>query len=82
MDKQQAQDIVRDTFESPFDKGRFTGFVRNKDVVYLDLELPSDINKLQDAELYLSRFKDTLGIIDEVQRMPSLFPLLRACGQG
>jgi len=49
-----------------------------KDVVYLDLELPSDVNKLQDAELYLSRFTDTLIIIDEVQRMPSLFPLLRA----
>jgi hypothetical protein len=29
MDKQQAQDIVRDTFESPFDKGRFIGFVKN-----------------------------------------------------
>lgn len=49
-----------------------------KDVVYLDLELPSDLNKLQDPELYLSQFTNTLVIIDEIQRMSSLFPLLRA----
>ncbi|MBI4596485.1 MAG: ATP-binding protein [Candidatus Tectomicrobia bacterium] len=47
-------------------------------VVYLDLELPSDQNKLQDAELYLGQFTQALVIIDEIQRMPSLFPLLRA----
>lgn len=29
MDKQQAQDIVRNTFENPFDKGRFIRFVKN-----------------------------------------------------
>jgi len=29
MDKQQAQNIVKDTFENPFDKGRFIRFVRN-----------------------------------------------------
>ncbi len=49
-----------------------------KDVVYLDLELPSDLNKLQDPELYISQFTNMLVIIDEIQRMPSLFPLLRA----
>jgi len=49
-----------------------------KKVVYLDLELPSDLNKLHDPELYLSQFFDALVIIDEIQRMPSLFPLLRA----
>lgn len=47
-------------------------------VVYLDLELPSDMNRLIDAELYLSSRQDSLVIIDEIQRMPSLFPLLRA----
>jgi uncharacterized protein len=50
----------------------------DKNVVYLDLELPSDLNKLQDPELYLSQFFDSLVVIDEIQRMPSLFPLLRA----
>lgn len=29
LDKQQAQTIVRETFEDPFDKGRFVGFVKN-----------------------------------------------------
>lgn len=29
MDKQQAQQIIRDTFESPFDKVRFTNFIKN-----------------------------------------------------
>jgi len=29
LDKQQAQDIVRNTFESPFDKGRFVIFVKD-----------------------------------------------------
>ncbi|MBP7034027.1 MAG: AAA family ATPase, partial [Syntrophobacterales bacterium] len=48
------------------------------DAVYLDLELPSDWNKLQDPELYLEQFEKQLVIIDEIQRMPALFPLLRA----
>ena len=50
----------------------------SKEVIYLDLELPSDLNKLQEAELYLGQFTESLVIIDEVQRMPSLFPLMRA----
>jgi len=48
------------------------------DAAYLDLELPSDVNKLQDAELYLRQFEKSLVIIDEIQRMPSLYPLIRA----
>jgi predicted AAA+ superfamily ATPase len=46
--------------------------------VYLDLELPSDISKLAEPELYLSQFQDRLVIIDEIQRVPNLFYLLRA----
>jgi len=42
------------------------------------MELPSDLNKLYDPELYLNQFKDALVIIDEIQRIPSLFPLMRA----
>lgn len=49
-----------------------------KKAVYLDLELPSDINKFQSPELFLGQFADKLVIIDEVQRMPTLFPLIRA----
>ena len=29
MNKQQAQQIIRETFESPFDKDGFTGFIKN-----------------------------------------------------
>ncbi|MFY9171993.1 MAG: TaqI-like C-terminal specificity domain-containing protein [Petrimonas mucosa] len=29
MDKQYARKIITETFENPFDKGRFTGFIRN-----------------------------------------------------
>ncbi|MCU0424012.1 MAG: ATP-binding protein [Candidatus Kapabacteria bacterium] len=49
-----------------------------KTTQYLDLELPEDRTKLTDAVLYLSRFQDHLIIIDEIQQMPELFPILRA----
>lgn len=50
----------------------------SKKVIYLDLELPSDLNKLRDPELYLGQVTNSLVIIDEIQRMPSLYPLIRA----
>lgn len=46
--------------------------------VYLDLELPSDLAKLAEPELYLRSHVNRLVVIDEVQRVPGLFPLLRA----
>ncbi|SOD78726.1 ATP-binding protein [Spirosoma fluviale] len=46
--------------------------------IYLDLESTQDLNRLQDAELYLSERQDKLIILDEIQRMPQLFPLLRS----
>ena len=45
---------------------------------YLDLERPSDLAKLTDPELYLGRFADHLVILDEIQRLPNLFPVLRS----
>ena len=51
---------------------------KNK-VLYLDLEKDSHLQRLQyDAEAYLSLNRDKLVIIDEVQRKPELFALLRA----
>jgi predicted AAA+ superfamily ATPase len=44
---------------------------------YLDLELPSGRAKLSDAELYLSAYEDRLVILDEIQRAPGLFQILR-----
>jgi uncharacterized protein len=47
-------------------------------VVHLDLERPSDLARLADPELYLERHAEDLVVIDEVQRRPDLFPVLRA----
>lgn len=46
--------------------------------IYLDLELDSDRIRLEDAESYLKLHEEKCIIIDEIQRMPQLFPLLRA----
>ena len=46
--------------------------------LYLDLENPFDLAKLVHPEFFLSRNKDRLVCIDEVQRRPELFPLLRS----
>jgi len=48
-----------------------------KKTAYLDLELDTDQAKLSDPEAYLRRFPNTLLIIDEIQRQPELFRLLR-----
>lgn len=45
--------------------------------LYLDLERPADLAKLQDPELFLSRHHDKLVILDEVHRAPELFQPLR-----
>lgn len=45
---------------------------------YLDLERPSDRAKLQDAEAYFETNRSVLICLDEVQRAPDIFPVLRA----
>ncbi len=45
--------------------------------LYLDMESPADLAKLQDPESYLSGHLDKLVILDEIQRVPDLFPILR-----
>lgn len=49
----------------------------DKPVHYLDLELDSDLAKLDDPESYLRRFENQLLVIDEVQRKPDLFRIIR-----
>jgi len=49
-----------------------------KQAIYLDLELQSDLTKLEDAELFLSYQTGKLVVIDEVQNKKELYPLLRA----
>ena len=46
--------------------------------LYLDLELQSDLFKLNDAELFLSQHNEKLIVIDEIQNKKELYPLLRA----
>lgn len=45
--------------------------------LYLDLESPADRARLSDPEAYLRAHRDTLVILDEVQRAPDLFQPLR-----
>ncbi|MDO8969338.1 MAG: ATP-binding protein, partial [Saprospiraceae bacterium] len=45
--------------------------------IYLDLESPADRAKLAEPEQYFDLHEGKLIILDEIQRMPDLFPLLR-----
>lgn len=49
----------------------------DKPTIYLDLEIQSDLFKLNDAELFLSLHADHLVVIDEVQHKKELYPLIR-----
>jgi predicted AAA+ superfamily ATPase len=51
---------------------------RNKPFIHLDLELDGDLQRLSEAEVFLRFHQDKLVVIDEIQRLPRLFPLLRA----
>ena len=50
---------------------------RYPDALYLDLELPSAQRQLDDPEAFLMAHAQQLVILDEVQRMPGLFGILR-----
>lgn len=45
--------------------------------IYLDLESPSDRSKLTEPEQYFGLHEGKLIILDEIQRMPDLFQVLR-----
>ena len=46
--------------------------------LHLDLELDEDLYKLKNPQAYLQMHTDKCVIIDEIQRLPDIFPLLRA----
>lgn len=50
---------------------------QKRGTTHLDLELPSDLARLAEPELYLDTHADKLVVLDEVQRRPDLFPVLR-----
>ena len=45
--------------------------------LYLDLESPKDLLKISDPYSFLSQYTDRLVIIDEIQKKPELFQVLR-----
>jgi uncharacterized protein len=44
---------------------------------YLDLELPTDLAQLNDPVAFFAAHADRLVILDEVQRLPEIFAVLR-----
>lgn len=54
-------------------------FIKNSDEwIYLDLERPSDLKKLEDPEYFFNTIGEKRVCIDEVQLRPDLFPVLRS----
>ncbi len=49
-----------------------------ENTVYIDLERSSDLNKLRDPEAFFELNKDRLICLDEIQRLPELFPEMRS----
>lgn len=49
----------------------------NPNPIYLDLESPGDQAKLREPEAYFELYKGRLIILDEIQRIPELFAILR-----
>lgn len=49
-----------------------------KKTIYIDLENPDDIAQLDQPTLFFQEHQNDIVIIDEVQRMKELFPILRS----
>ncbi len=50
---------------------------RERNGIYLDLENPVDLAKLSDPGAFLRHYTDRLLVLDEIHRVPGLFPILR-----
>ncbi len=48
-----------------------------RDAIYLDLENPRDLVRLGDPMQFLTRHRQKLVVLDEIQRTPELFPSMR-----
>lgn len=46
--------------------------------IYLDMEKPSDLNKLSEPEIFFSSNQGKLICLDEIQRRPEIFPIIRS----
>lgn len=61
------------TLARTYAKGKIHG---HQEVHFFDLEDPTDLAKLADAKLFLDTLSGLI-VIDEIQRIPDLFPYLR-----
>lgn len=50
----------------------------DKPGIYLDMELPGDLAKVTEPELFFDQYQNHCVVIDEIQRVPELYPVLRA----
>ena len=57
---------------------RYIAGKTGKAYIFLDLERPSDLHRLDEAEWFLEAQKEKLICLDEIQRKPGLFPLIRS----
>ncbi len=53
---------------------------RRGDALYLDLERPSERQRFSEPEFFLAGHRNRLGCLDEIQRAPEPFPVLRSLG--
>jgi predicted AAA+ superfamily ATPase len=52
--------------------------ITEKECIYIDLERPSDYEKMNEAEFYFSSRTEKCIIIDEIQIRPELFSIIRS----
>lgn len=52
--------------------------IKKMDSVYLDLQSRPDLAKLHEPELFFERHRDKLVCLDEIQRTPDMFTILRS----
>lgn len=53
-----------------------------KESVYVDLENPEDLSMLTDPILFFKNNQEKCVVLDEVQRMPELFPVMESERNG
>ena len=50
----------------------------SQNAIWLDMESPRDLARIQEPELFFEQNHDKLIVIDEIQHRPDLFPVLRS----
>lgn len=77
--RQRLAEVPAVVLTGPRQVGKTTLALEQKtsSAIYLDLESVADRARLSEPELFLSDHLGKLVILDEVQRVPGLFPILR-----